>query len=70
MIRKLHDAGQPRAAMMLEEFQRTAYTTSSEWWGKLGLTIRRMEREFRLDDELRRDLLQIMAAVQEVWPKL
>jgi hypothetical protein len=70
MIQRLRDAGQTDAAALLEEFQGTFFTISSEWWGELGLTLRRIEQEFQLNEKLHRDLTQMISSVHNVWPDL
>jgi hypothetical protein len=67
---KLRTQGQTEAADLLTNIQNMAFTTGSEWLGELGLLVRRVQREFHLDSDLRRDLKQIMRAVNRVWPRL
>ena len=67
---KLRAQGQTEAADMLASIQNVTFTTGSEWLGELGLLVRRLQREFDLDANIRRDLKRIMRSVKSVWPRL
>ncbi|HUK12843.1 MAG TPA: hypothetical protein VLW17_06035 [Thermoanaerobaculaceae bacterium] len=54
----------------LREFLAGSYATGSEWWGELGLVLRRIAGRDRLDAALRDDLDRVLADVHKVWPQL
>ena len=64
------ELGFEEAATAMGEVQATAYTTSSEWLGELGATVRRIELQFRLPDNLQERLDRIMTEVHRAWPTL
>jgi hypothetical protein len=67
---KLRVQGQTEAADLLASIQNVAFTTGSEWLGELGLLVRRLQRDFDLDADVRGDLKRIMRAVNSAWPRL
>lgn len=67
---RLRGQGQTEAANLLSGVQTVAFSTGSEWLGEVGLIVRRLQREFRLDASVRQDLKRIMRAVNGVWPRL
>ncbi len=70
VIRKLHDAGLHDAAKLLEDWRLTAYTTSSEYLGELGLTIRKIQKQSKVDKLIDADLQRLLGAVHTVWPRI
>jgi hypothetical protein len=59
-----------QAANRLDEVCSTAYTTSSEWLGDIGLVIRSILAEESPSQDLRARLKTIMEAVHVAWPML
>jgi hypothetical protein len=55
---------------VLQDVQRVAYTSGSEWLGELGHAVRQIEREFDIDSPAAVDLARIMIEVNRVWPSL
>ena len=70
VMRKLDACGLARAARVLEKIQITAYTTSSEWLGELGLAVRTVQQQLAVNKSIDSDLEQIMNEVRKVWPAL
>lgn len=70
LIGSLRSAGFGPAADSLEEIQRTAFTTSSEWLGELGLTIRAIQRDSPVTAQLNADLERVMAVVKGAYPDI
>jgi len=54
----------------LREFLAASVATGSEWWGELGLALRRVAGRDRFDAALRDDLDRVLADVHKVWPRL
>jgi hypothetical protein len=48
----------------------TAYTSSFEWLGELGLAARDIQRKHRPTDDLTRALEKIMTLAHKAWPQL
>ena len=70
VIEKLEARNQHDAADKLRAVQSSAYTTSSELLGELGLAVRSIQRHHRVDAEINQSLEQIMKAVKKAWPNL
>jgi hypothetical protein len=68
VIRRLQAKGHD--AKPLQDVQSTAYTTSSEWLGELGVAVRRVLKQKIEDELIIRDLNRIVDTVHKVWPKL
>ena len=47
--------------------QATAYTTSSEWFGELGIAVKEIVKSGPLPPEIRERLARIRAAVRRGW---
>ena len=47
-----------------------AYTTSSEWYGELGIAVRKIQQHERLNPDFQARLNRIIALVNTVWPNL
>ena len=68
LITNLRENGLDASA--LEEVQSTAYTTSSEWLGELGLAVRKVQEQVIKDHSISDRLLRLMRLVHSVWPEL
>jgi hypothetical protein len=68
VIRKLRKAGQD--ARTLENVRATAYTSSSEWLGDLGLAVREIEKQQILDESLKAEMAAILTEVEKTWPEI
>ena len=62
----LEKAGLPDAGRELEDIQSTAWTTSSEWLGELGLAVARVKAH-DLPDEVIPRLRRIHKAASAAW---
>ena len=58
------------AARGLEAVSAQAFTTSSEWLGELGASVRNVESSGDVPSDVQDRLDRIMRLVHEVWPKL
>jgi hypothetical protein len=68
VIERFREAGlDPQS---LEIVQNTAYTTSSEWLGELGLAVRMLEKQIVHREELRTNLETILKEVHRAWPNI
>lgn len=63
-------AGQVEASQRLRRVLDTAYTTSSEWLGELGLAAREIQRKHKPDGALNSGLDEVMRHVHKVWRRL
>lgn len=70
IIAKFEARNQQAAADKLRRIQETAFTTSSELLGELGLAVRSIQKETQLDREMKQDLDHVMRAVKKAWPRL
>jgi hypothetical protein len=70
IIGKLEAGNQREAANKLRRIQETSFTTSSEWWGELGLAVRSIQKEVKVDQDIRQGLDEIMRLVKRAWPRL
>jgi hypothetical protein len=68
MIRKLKSAG--LSAAPLERVQGTAFASSSEWLGELGLAIRNIKKQKIVDAPILSDLDKVLDEVHKVWPNI
>jgi hypothetical protein len=69
-IRILEERGFPHAAEQMERVQGIFYTTGSEWLGDLGKTVREIETQHSIPEDIQARLTVIMTYVGETWPKL
>jgi hypothetical protein len=67
---ELEAVGFANAAKMLNLVNSTAFTTSSEWLGELGTTVKRIRVDVRVPRELDVKLDRIMVAVRRAWPEM
>jgi hypothetical protein len=68
VTQKLHQAELHDAAKVLEDWRSTAYTTSSEWLGELGLAIRKIQKQYKIVKSINMDLKRLLREVHKVWP--
>jgi hypothetical protein len=68
VIQKLHRAELHDAAKLLEDWRSTAYTTSSELLGELGLVIRKIHKQYKINKSINVDLSRLLDEVHGVWP--
>jgi hypothetical protein len=61
---RLDELGLGAAGAPLARVQGTAYTTSSEWFGELGLAVREVEAHGALPPEIGERLARIRATVR------
>ena len=61
---------QTEAARLLGDVQAAAHTTSSEWLGVLGETVRKIEADFAVTPDIQARLDRIMSAVHGAWPEM
>lgn len=66
-LSRLPDSDERRA---LEETLATAWTTSSEMLGEIGLGIRRIEKAHPVPPEVRAAFERMLVHVHEAWPRL
>lgn len=57
-------------AKPLQEVQTTAYTTSSEWLGDLGVAITKIQKQKIRNKDIMADLERLLDLVHKVWPKI
>jgi hypothetical protein len=65
--RELQASGFHDAADILANVQTTAFTTSSEWLGELGLAVKQIRRQQKLPAALDRQLKIILKEVGAAW---
>jgi hypothetical protein len=70
VIQKLNGAEQHDAAKVLEDWRSTAYTTSSEWLGDLGIAIRKIQKQHKIDKRINTDLRRLLREVHRIWPSI
>ncbi len=70
VIQKLHRAELDEAAKILEDWRSNVYTTSSEWLGELGLAIRKIQKQYEIDQSTNVDLEWLLEAVHKAWPSI
>lgn len=70
VIEKLHRAELHDAAKLLEDWRSTAYTTSSELLGELGLVIRKIQKQYKIEKSINADLKRLLDQVHSVWPSI
>jgi neutral trehalase len=69
VAQQLRADGALDAAEQLEAIRTSGWTTSSEWLGELGQTIRTIETH-EVSPSVRKGFRRILEAVHVVWPKL
>ena len=67
VIQKLRQAGQEDAAKVLADWHSTAYTTGSEWLGDLGLAIRKIQKQGKIDKSIKADLERLLREIHKTW---
>ncbi len=57
-------------AKPLQDIQASAFTTSSEWLGELGLAVREVQKQKIRDETITEALSKIMDEVYAAWPHI
>jgi len=57
-------------AKPIQDVQKTAFTTSSEWLGELGRAVREVQKQNITNDTVTSHLLEIMHTVHKAWPHM
>lgn len=70
LIGKLREAGLSTAADSLSTLRGSAWTTSSELIGELGLAVLRLQRQPGLPADLMQLTQRCMSEVRKVWPHI
>lgn len=70
VAQKLHQARLHDAAKLLEDWHTTGYVSSSEWLGDMGLAIRKIQKQYKIDKGIDADLQRLLGAVHTVWPRI
>jgi hypothetical protein len=73
LISSLRGDGHPEEAQLIHDMiHKVAWTTGSELIGELGRAIARIRKQklAGLSDESRRNMVEAMAMVRRVWPRL
>jgi len=67
VIQRLAQAEMREPAKLLADWRTTAFTTSSEWLGELGLVIRKIQKQYKIDKQTNADLDYLLDQVKQVW---
>ena len=70
LVGRLRSAGFVPPADTLQKVQTSAFTTSSEWLGELGLAIRAIQSDSPVTAALNADLERVMAVVKGAYPDI
>ena len=67
VIQKLRQAELHDAAKSLEDWRTTAYATSSELLGELGLVIQKIQKQYKTDKSISQELKRLIDEVHRDW---
>jgi hypothetical protein len=71
LIRQLRAKGLPAAADSLASIKASAWTTSSQMLGELGMAVLKIQSEnAQASSDLKRALTRCIEEVRKVWPQI